>query len=53
MGYINTFLANAEALKEAHQSGADAVLIVDIPGENNLKDLGIKNQNLQDIGSMA
>ena len=53
MGYINTFLANVETLKEAHQSGADAVLIVDIPGESDLKDLGIKNQNLASISLIA
>ena len=30
-------------------SGSDAVLIVDIPGESNLDDLGIKNKNLASI----
>ena len=53
MGYMNTFLANAEDLKEAHQSGTDAVLIVDIPGESNLEDLGIKNKNLASISLIA
>ena len=53
MGYMNTFLANAEDLKEAHQSGTDAVLIVDIPGESNLEDLGIKNKNLDSISLIA
>ena len=32
MGYMNTFLANSQALQKAHTSGTDAVLIVDLPG---------------------
>ena len=53
MGYINTFLANIKALKESHAYGCDAVLIVDIPGESNLKDIGIKNTNLASISLIA
>ena len=53
MGYMNTFLANSEALEESHNSGTDAVLIVDIPGESNLEDLGIKNENLASISLIA
>ena len=53
MGYINTFLANIKALKESHAFGSDAVLIVDIPGESNLKNIGIKNTNLASISLVA
>ena len=53
MGYMNTFLANAKALKESHHSGTDAVLIVDLPGETDLKNLGIKNKNLASISLIA
>tara|TARA_B100000686_G_C16623359_1_gene880448 strand:- start:215 stop:1012 length:798 start_codon:yes stop_codon:yes gene_type:complete len=53
MGYLNTFLSNSEGLKESHNFGVDAVLIVDIPGESNLQDLGIKNENLASISLIA
>ena len=53
MGYMNTFLANSQALQEAHTSGTDAVLIVDIPGESDLEELGIKNKNLASISLIA
>ena len=53
MGYMNTFLANSLAMKEAHLSGTDAVLIVDIPGESNIEDLGIINRNLASISLIA
>jgi tryptophan synthase alpha chain len=53
MGYMNTFLANAKALKESHHSGTDAVLIVDLPGETDLEDLGIANKNLATISLIA
>ena len=53
MGYMNTFLANAKALKESHHSGTDAVLIVDLPGETDLEDLGIANKNLASISLIA
>ena len=53
MGYINTFLANAQALKESHNDGTDAVLIVDVPGESDLGDLGITNTNLASISLIA
>ena len=53
MGYINTFLANLETLKESHKFGTDAVLIVDIPGESSLKEIGGKNFNLDSISLIA
>ena len=53
MGYINTFLASIKALQESHTFGSDAVLIVDIPGESDLKNIGIKNTNLASISLIA
>ena len=53
MGYMNTFLANAKALKESYFLGTDAVLIVDIPGESNLEDFGINKENLASISLIA
>lgn len=53
MGYMNTFLANSHAFTEADCSGSDAVLIVDVPGESNLEELGIKNKNLASISLIA
>ncbi len=53
MGYINTFLANVKALEESYVAGSDAVLIVDIPGESDLKNIGIKNTNLASISLIA
>ena len=53
MGYMNTFLANAKALKESYFLGTDAVLIVDIPGESNLDEFGINKENLASISLIA
>ena len=47
MGYMNTFLANSHAFTEAHCSGSDAVLIVDVPGESNLEALKYSDQKYQ------
>ncbi len=53
MGYMNTFLANAKALEESNAAGSDAVLIVDIPGESDLKKIGIESKNLASISLIA
>ena len=53
MGYMNTFLANAKALEESDAAGSDAVLIVDIPGESDLKKIGIESKNLASISLIA
>lgn len=53
MGYTNTFLANSLTLNESYNFGVDAVLIVDIPGESNLDDLGIENKKLASISLIA
>ena len=53
MGYINTFLANSKALESIHERGTDAVLIVDVPGESNLEEIGIKNKNIASISLIS
>ncbi|MDB4029012.1 tryptophan synthase subunit alpha [Gammaproteobacteria bacterium] len=53
MGYINTFLANSKALESIHERGTDAVLIVDVPGESSLEEIGIKNKNIASISLIS
>ena len=53
MGYINTFLANSKALDSIHERGTDAVLIVDVPGESSLEDIGIQNKNIASISLIS
>jgi tryptophan synthase alpha chain len=53
MGYMNTFMANAHSLKSIHARGVDAVLIVDIPGESTLEEVGIQNNNIASISLVS
>tara|TARA_B110001454_G_C12632993_1_gene397767 strand:+ start:70 stop:870 length:801 start_codon:yes stop_codon:yes gene_type:complete len=53
MGYMNTFMANAYSLKSIHSRGIDAVLIVDIPGESTLEEVGIQNNNIASISLVS
>jgi tryptophan synthase alpha chain len=53
MGYINTFLANSKALQSIHERGTDAVLIVDVPGESSLEEIGIQNKNIASISLIS
>ena len=53
MGYVNTFLANSEALESIHERGTDAVLIVDIPGEKSLEEVGINNNSIASISLIS
>ena len=53
MGYINTFLANSKELESIHERGTDAVLIVDVPGESSLEDIGIQNKNIASISLIS
>jgi tryptophan synthase alpha chain len=53
MGYINTFLANSKALESIHERGTDAVLIVDVPGESSLEEMGINNKNIASISLIS
>ena len=53
MGYINTFLANKKALESIHERGTDAVLIVDVPGESTLENIGINNSQIASISLIS
>jgi tryptophan synthase alpha chain len=53
MGYMNTFMANEHSLKSIHTRGIDAVLIVDIPGESTLEEMGIQNNNIASISLVS
>ena len=53
MGYINTFLANKKALESIHERGTDAVLIVDVPGESTLENIGINNSHIASISLIS
>lgn len=53
MGYLNTFLAYAEELNNIHNRGVDALLIVDIPGESNLNEVGIYNKSIASISLVS
>ena len=46
MGYLNTFLSHKNLIEENKKDSVDSILVVDIPGELNLADYGIKNQNI-------
>ena len=53
MGYINTFLVQAQEFQDIHNRGVDAVLIVDMPGETSLAEVGIQNQNIASISLIS
>jgi tryptophan synthase alpha chain len=50
---MNTFMANKHSLNSIHTRGIDAVLIVDIPGESTLKEMGIQNNNIASISLVS
>ena len=43
MGYLNTFIAHINLINQSDAIGVDAVLVVDIPGELELSNYGIKH----------
>ena len=53
MGYVNTFLAYKNELQSIHHRGTDALLIVDIPGESQLQDVGIINDKIASISLVS
>ena len=53
MGYLNTFLSNKNLIEENKKDSIDSILVVDIPGELNLADYGIKNQNINTISLIS
>ena len=53
MGYLNTFLSHKKIIEENKKDSVDSILVVDIPGELNLGDYGIKNQNINTISLIS
>ena len=53
MGYPNTFLSHKNLIEENKKDSIDSILVVDIPGELNLADYGIKNQNINTISLIS
>ena len=53
MGYLNTFLSHKNLIEENKKDSVDSILVVDIPGELNLADYGIKNQNINTISLIS
>ena len=53
MGYLNTFLSHKNLIEENKKDSVDSILVVDIPGEFNLADYGIKNQNINTISLIS
>lgn len=53
MGYLNTFIFHKSLIEKNPNSAVDSVLVVDIPGEINLEDYGIKNENINTISLIS
>jgi len=53
MGYLNTFLSHKNLIEENKKDSIDSILVVDIPGEFNLADYGIKNRNINTISLIS
>ena len=53
MGYLNTFLSHKNLIEENKKNSIDSILVVDIPGEFNLADYGIKNRNINTISLIS
>ena len=53
MGYLNTFIFYKKLIEENHNNAIDSILVVDIPGELNLKDYGIHSPNINTISLIS
>ena len=53
MGYLNTFIFYKKLIEENHNNAIDSILVVDIPGELNLKDYGINSSNINTISLIS
>ncbi len=53
MGYLNTFIFNKTLIEDNKNNVIDSVLVVDIPGELNLKDYGVYNPNINTISLIS
>ena len=53
MGYLNTFIFHKKLIEENKNNAVDSILVVDIPGEFDLENYGIKNQNINTISLIS
>ena len=53
MGYLNTFMFHKKIIEENKNSAIDSILVVDIPGELNLNDYGIKSSSINTISLIS
>ena len=53
MGYLNTFIFYKKLIEENNNNAIDSILVVDIPGELNLKDYGIHSPNINTISLIS
>ena len=53
MGYLNSFIFFKDLIIENKNNSVDSILVVDIPGELNIEDYGIKNKNINTISLIS
>ena len=53
MGYLNAFIFFRHLIEENKNNSVDSILVVDIPGELNIADYGIKNENINTISLIS
>ncbi len=53
MGYLNSFIFHKNLIEKNQNNSVDSVLVVDIPGELNIADYGVKNENINTISLIS
>ena len=53
MGYLNTFISHIDLVQSIDEKSADSILVVDVPGELDLKTYGISNPNINTISLIS
>ena len=53
MGYLNAFIFFRHLIEENKNNSVDSILVVDIPGELNIADYGIKNESINTISLIS
>ena len=53
MGYLNSFIFYKDLIEKNQNNSIDSILVVDIPGELDIADYGIKNENINTISLIS
>ena len=53
MGYLNSFIFYKNLIEKNQNNSVDSILVVDIPGELDIADYGIKNENINTISLIS